>query len=350
MGTYTQASGWTWQRGSRRRGATAIGLALIALVGCGGDDPAAAPPTGAAVDTAAPTSPAVTDPPVTSPTSTAAESTTTTAVAAPAPLEFTDRVGYVGRLNRTVFELSLKSAEVRVDDAGRWSLAVDMLATNFSRGDQTLDPPTPRLLLADGTTVDARIDLVVVPGGGTSKVELTVASIEVGLDLSTVAIVFGNNASNQTILPFDESIEVTTFVPITGVGAGTTAAGGSGTVVTITDGVVWADYSDGAKDDYSLELAVDLAYRHPTDEAGAYEDATFILTAPDGISSSWEAGYLYPTNDVTVVASGQTAHLDLRFAVSGPVSGEYRLEVKSRRVRVYKDPGAVDPVLVFVVP
>lgn len=347
-----QGSGWTWRY---RRGSSRVGLAglLLVLASCGGDDSSgSSPSTGAQVTASSATTPSTPATSVadTAPPAVPAETTTTTAVPAPAPIEFTDRVGFVGRLNMTLFKIELTSAEVAVDDAGRWSLIIDALATNFSGGDEAFSPSTPRLLLADGSTVDARVESLVVPGGGTSRIEVTVPAIDAGLELSSLSLVFGNNASHQTVLPFDESVSVTTFVPITGVGAGATAAGGSGTVVTITDGIVWADFSDGAKDEFSLELAVDLAYRHPSDETGAYEDATFILTAPDGTSASWEAGYLFPTNDVAVVATGQTAHLDVRFPVAGPVSGEYRLEVKSRRVRVYKDPGAVDPVLVFVVP
>ena len=261
---------------------------------------------------------------------------------------FTNRVGYIGNSN-SLFKIELSKAEVTEADGHR-SAVISSRISNMSNTDYSLvDVKNPSLLAADGTIITARWKInSPIPGGGTTPVDI-VASVTKTFKFEGMSLVFGNNASNQTILPLDESVKVTTFSPVLGVGKGKTAAGGSGTVVTITDGILHDDFTNGSKDKYQLELKVDVSYTHPSNAGGSYEEAIFTLTAPDGTSSSSESSGVFSSNDSTVIDTGKTSRLGLKFMIPSTYYGEYKLTVNSRRVSVYKDPGAIHPVLTFEV-
>lgn len=319
--------------------AAVVGVATFG--GCGGEGEDPEPTVAATVAAATPTSvPTLT---------TAAPTAGSSATAAPNPpktISFTNRVGYIGNAN-SLYKIELSRAEVTVVD-GRRSLVISSKVSNLANADYLItNVKEPSLLAADGTIITTRWNInSPIPGGGTTPVDI-VASVTETFKFEGVSLVFGNNASHQTILPLDESVKVTTFNPVLGVGKGKTAAGGSGTVVTITDGILHDDFKDGSKDKYQLELQVDVSYVHPSNVSGNAEIVSFTLTAPDGTSSSPERSYVFSSNDVAVIDTGKTSRLGLKFTVPNTYYGEYKLKVTSRRVSVSKDPGAVDPVLTF---
>lgn len=321
--------------------AAIVGVASFG--GCGGGGEATEPSAVVSAQVGTPTSVATLATSV--PT---AVSSATAGQNLPKAIAFTDRVGFIGNF-RYLFKIELSKAEV-VDVSGRRSLVISTRVTNLSNADHPItDVKAPSLVAADGSIIAAAWKInSLIPGGGTAPVDV-VASVTEAFKFESVSLVFGNNASHQTTLPLNESVKVTTFAPVLSVGKTKTAAGGSGTVVTIIDGILHDDFTDGAKRKYQLELQVNIYYTHASNVAGNYEEVNFTLTAPDGTSSSPEKSYVFSSNDVDVIDTGKTSRLGLKFTIPSTYYGEYKLKATSRRASVYKDPGAVDPVLPFEV-
>jgi len=256
----------------------------------------------------------------------------TTVAALPAALTFSDRIGFAGREGGGVFKIEVTKAEVIEADHQRTAV-MHTKVSNLAAVDIALGLiKSPVLLLADGSLLSAKFKaLPTVPGGGTTAVDI-VAPVDESFTFTGAALVFGNSASNQSIIPFDTSAKVTTFTPIVDIGKGTTVDSGAGTVATITGGVLHADYKDGSKDSYQLELAVDVTYKDPTVGTTSDIQQTFTLALPDGTSASSSFGTsLIFNHGNQIVASGSTEKQTMLFEVTSTYYGQYTLTIGHQR-------------------
>ena len=299
----------------------AVAPATVGVVGAGstnGDQPTTAARSTAGLPTAA--------------VSTTAVAPATTVAALPPALTFTDRIGFTGREGGGVIGVEATKAEV-VEADGKRTAVIHTRVTNFAAADTSLVlVRSPVLSLADGTSVPARFkDQPTVPGGGTTAVDI-VAPVDESFTFTGVSLVFGNNASNQTIIPFDASAKITTFTPIVDVGKGTTIDSGAGTVATITGGVLHADYKDGSKGNLQLELEISVAYTDPVRADASDIEQTFTLTLPDGTtaSSRFNASIIFAHGN-EIIDSGSTQNMTPLFEVTGTYAGQYTLSIGHQR-------------------
>lgn len=318
-----------------------LSLALVALVvgiaslaGCSGEpesvDPAIAEGVSTITSTAEPAAVSGTSAP-------ANTSGSTNSAGLPKEIVFTDRVGFIGTFN-ALYKIELLKAEV-IDAGGGRSAIVRTRVTNLANADSLLlSVKEPTLRAADGKLTTTRWDAGTIPGGGTTPVDIT-ARVDNKFTFDGMSLIFGNVASQQTIIPLSETLRVTTFVPVVGVGMGRTATG-SGVSAKITNGILHDDFTEGSKNTYQLELAVEVSFRDSANTLRHLE-ATFTLTAPDGTSTVSDRGFVFFSNDSDVVESGKTARLGLKFRISSTYYGQYKLSVNDRRLRVENDPGAV---------
>jgi hypothetical protein len=292
---------------------------------------------------------------VTTPTGSLAASTgfvatgsVSVAAALPAPLEFSHRIGFIGGRS-TLFKIVLSGAEVTVDGTVRTAV-VHTKVTNFSIEDQFIGyVKTPSLLLPDGSLLPMKYKTsTLVPGGGTTPLDLVAQLSEPStFTFAAASLVFGNNASAQTIIPLDNSAPVSTFAPIVDVGKGVSADSGVGTKARITGTILHADYEDGAKATLQLEVAMDVSF---SDTAKIQDIFSTTLTTPDGTSVAPANSVLFGKAPNGIVLAGRTVHGGLLFDIPAAYAGTYALTIHSDRVKDAAGSGAANPILEFKIP
>ncbi len=359
--------------------AAVIVVGLVVLAGCGGNSGAAAStptslvitststqdstdPSTTSVTRSVESPSAVTGPtavtssilmttPATSPlapTGPDAPGSVSTAAVLPAPLTFGHRIGFVGGRS-TLFKIVLSGAEVTVEGTVRTAV-LHTKVTNFSIADQFISyVKTPSLLLPDGSLLPMNYRTsTLVPGGGTTPLDLDARVSEPStFTFAGASLVFGNNASAQTIIPLDDSSAVSTFVPVVDTGKGVSADSGVGTNSRITGTILHADYEDGAKATLQLEVALDVSF---SDTPKIQDIFSVTLTTPDGTSAAPATSVLFGKPPNSIVLAGRTVHGGLLFDIPAAYAGPYALTIHSDRVKDAAGSGAVDPVLKFRIP
>ena len=271
-----------------------------------------------------------------------------TAAVLPAPLTFSHRIGFVGGRS-TLFKIALSGAEVAVD-GNLLTAVVHAKVTNFSIADQFISyVKTPSLLLPDGTLLPMNYRTsTLIPGGGTTPLDLVARLSEPStFTFAGASLVFGNNASAQTIIPLDDSSAVSTFMPVVDTGKGVSADSGAGTKSRITGTILHADYDDGAKATLQLEVALDVSF---SDTPKIQDIFSITLTTPDGTSAAPATSVLFGRPPNSIVLAGRTVHGGLLFDIPAAYAGSYALTIHSDRVKDAAGSGAVDPVLKFTIP
>jgi len=241
--------------------------------------------------------------------------------ATPSPLSFSKRTFWFGN-SSTLFEIDLKKATV-ISDGSSNELHVTGTATNLEKADASFD--LSGFLEAGGQRYDVSgAGTAAIPGGGAKgNIEFTSALSSASFPLKDAVLTFGNQASNQSIVPFDEAKPVTSFKPITGVAVGQVSDNGAGTSWKVTQTVLHQDYTDGNKDKYQLELYYDFNWQHASPGGhGGY--ARVALTAPDGTSQTTDEIKGYNSNP------GETPmSLSYVFTIAAPYAGPYSLTFTS---------------------
>ncbi|MET3807145.1 hypothetical protein ABIB25_004167 [Nakamurella sp. UYEF19] len=261
---------------------------------------------------------------------------------------FRHRIGFVGGRS-TLFQIALSGAEVTVDGTVRTAV-VHTRWTNFSIEDQFVTyVKTPSLLLSDGSLVPMNYKTSTnVPGGGTTPVDLVARLSDPStFTFAGASLVFGNNTSAQTIIPLEDSAPVSTFAPVVDIGKGVSSDSGAGTTARITGTVLHADYEDGAKATFQLDVALEVSF---SDTPRIQDIFSVTLTTPDRTSAAPTTSVLFGRPPNSIVLAGRTVHGGLLFDIPPAYAGHYALTIHSDRVEDATGSAAADPVLEFTIP
>lgn len=329
-------------RGPSRRGVigagaavaavTAVGFALIRRGGGGGGRGAAVEPDVLDATTAPRAEPVG----------------TTVGAVAGETVEYAERLGWFGD-EYLLFGIQLRSATLRPVPgvADRLDLRVEALAGNPSTKNQNLvELPAPAVV-AGGRQVSTFLDYSgEVPGAGTSLFAIT-ATVPTSFTLAASALVFGNDASNRTVIPLDGTSPIETAQPARGFADGAVTDGGL-TQVRVVESLAWPNYGPGRRGEAWIELGVEATYAgQPV--PGDYETLAWALQRPDGSVAGADLSFVFPQGVNGIVEPGRRVRSGLRFAVAQPPSGVYTLVTSSRQAAL-GNPGTRDATLSFTVP
>lgn len=263
-------------------------------------------------------------------------------------VEYTERLGWFGDEN-LLFGIQLRSATLRPTpgDATRRELRVEALAGNPSSRDQSLvELPAPAVVVGD-QQVSTFLDFTgEVPGSGTSAFAIT-ATMPSTFTLAAASLVFGNAASNRTVMPLDGTSPIETTQPSRGFAVGAVADGGL-TQTRVVESLAWPNYAPGRRGEAWIELVVDVSYAGaPT--TGNYDTVTWYLVFGDGSRAGAEMSFVFGDGLNGIVEPGRWVRSGLRFAVNDPPTGVYTLVVASQQA-AFGNPDVRDATVEITVP
>jgi hypothetical protein len=310
-----------------------VTAAAVGLSGCSSAIPgqaSAASDLASAINSAASTTP--TDPGTTEPSSAASstsESESTTSSAEREPL--TREIGKTGWYDG--FAITVDEATAS-ESFGGVDLEVSYTLENL--GTDVGFPPRPSIQI-DGNAQDGFFDAPSeVPAGGRSEGTATLfvsededAPLDFDEAMDRVVWVYGDAEDNQTLIPFDESEDVTSIEPRDLEVTGTLT---QGQIITeVRSGRLSPSYESGDKDVFNIDLSIKITCAADCSPSGWYIDRSdFSLTGPDGLSNTPDdrlSGFcceaLYPD---TISDDERNV---LTFQVDAPATGDFTLTLNN---------------------